>query len=76
MSVVEFEMIRKFILVSIEVKIAAGILWLHVALIELQSLIGTLDVVAGLSFFPVDSTTTGIAVHEAMKVSIFSSDVD
>lgn len=69
-------MIREFILVAIQVKIAAGILCLHVALIELQSLVGAFDVVAGLSFFPMDSPSAGITIYETLKISILTSDVD
>jgi hypothetical protein len=69
-------MIREFILVSIEVKVTASVLNFYVALIELQSLVGTLDIVSCLSFFPMDSPPTGVALNKALKVSVFSSDVD
>ena len=69
-------MIREFILVSIKVKITTGILNFDISFIKFQSLVGTLDVVACLSFPPMNSAATGIAVYKALKVSVFSSDID
>ncbi len=76
MSIVEFEVIRKFILVSVQEMITTGTLGLYVSFIKFQSFVGTFDVVACFSFIlPVNPFATGIAVYEALKVSVLASDV-